>query len=270
MRLKEQIDFLVSQVLLEIRSNFKWNEFKAIKSPGERLQYLDKTKTTKLGEGSSRIAYLLSNRYVLKLALPEAEGRGKAQNKEEVNVGTNPVTAEVVASVYDFAPDYSWIVSEVVREVTNEKEIEEQTGIPFYPMIRYLKEVFDTNTKDPYGRLEKFEQSIERSRKIITKFEELLQDLPSEEEKYRKFHENDLRFEKEQLETKIKDFELYKAFDNSPFVQGLASLILNQDAMAADMGKVSHWGKTASGKIVLLDYGYSRDIARKHYNVNWV
>jgi len=89
--LKEQIHFMVSQTLLEIRSNFKWSEFKELETPKGMAYYLEKTGTEKLGSGSSRWVYLLSNRYVLKLADPLNPRRGLAQNHAELEVATDSV-----------------------------------------------------------------------------------------------------------------------------------------------------------------------------------
>jgi hypothetical protein len=49
---------------------------------------------------------------LLKIATGDS---GVAQNKAEVDVFTNPKTKQIVATIFDFAKDYSWLSSELVN-----------------------------------------------------------------------------------------------------------------------------------------------------------
>lgn len=50
-KLQEQIDFLASQALLEIRSKFRWSDFKELKTPTGMAAYLANKGTKLPGKG---------------------------------------------------------------------------------------------------------------------------------------------------------------------------------------------------------------------------
>lgn len=266
--LQEQIDFIVSQVLLEIRSNFKWNEFKKLRNQEARMEYLEKTGTQELGRGSSRAVFLLSNRYVLKMAVPDNLETGKAQNREEVNLATDPDVKPVVTPIFDAAKDYSWVVSEVVREMKSPKEFKELTGLDFYQMNSLLSRFFDEGHQGLEEELEYLQKELKLVTKRIEALEEHLAQMDPDDPQKR-YYQNDLKYELTQLGYVQEKIDKYKMLDH-PMVEALIELIQNKNAMSADMKKIEHWGKTASGKVVLLDYGYSREVARQHYNISWV
>ena len=256
MSLREDINFLVSQVLLEIRSNFKWDEFKKIDGLTNKAIYLSKTGTEVLGEGSARIVYLLSNRYVLKLAQPSSPKRGMAQNKYEAELATDPDFKPVIAQVYDFADDYSWMVSELVRPLKNQKEFETLTGVPFMHLFKLLSVVFE-------GKLE---ETLDHLRKQRDSYKKEIRELDKESPTYN----GDLQFLVRHLKYIQEEFQIFAELPEKPFVKAVLDLVENKGSMIADMKVIDHWGKTADGRVVLLDYGYSREVARDHYGVSWV
>lgn len=79
-----------------------------------------------LGTGSSRSAYLLRSKRVLKIALNE---KGLAQNEAELDVFTNPRSKPIVAKVYDADAHQRWLVSDLVRPVANVEEFKSLTGL---------------------------------------------------------------------------------------------------------------------------------------------
>ena len=98
MNLREAIDYHVSIALSEAKTGFDMRRFKSFEHQEDRVKYAnDKLKL--LGEGSSRIVFLLSNRYVLKLAYSyDGDAKGRAQNEQEVDVATNPRIKPIVLS----------------------------------------------------------------------------------------------------------------------------------------------------------------------------
>lgn len=70
------------------------------------------------------------------------------------------------------------------------------------------------------------------------------------------------------------DFDLYvkgtitedKAKNVPPFVARLRKLVQDKVISAADATKLSSFGKTSDGRVVLLDYGLTSSIYRTHYN----
>lgn len=72
-----------------------------------------------LGLGSSRAAYALNSRHVLKVA---QNHRGLAQ------IAADPEASKLVTRVIQRHPKNYWLVSELVRSLTDEQEFENITG----------------------------------------------------------------------------------------------------------------------------------------------
>src|SRR5690606_18404155 len=113
---------------------------------------------------------------------------------------------------------------------------------------------------------------LQKELKLVTKRIEALEEHLAQmdpDDPQKRYYQNDLEYGLRQLGYVQEKIDKYKMLDH-PIVEALIELIQNKNAMSADMKKIEHWGKTASGKVVLLDYGYSREIARQHYNISWV
>lgn len=123
-------------------------EFTKIKSFNRKINYTNQN-LTRIGSGSGRIVYDIDGTKVFKLA---KNTKGVAQNEAEANAGRYQDTHDIVAIVYDFADDNSWIISEKAKKTT-EKRIKELTGIPNLNILsQYLK-----NYKSNYmGKRESF------------------------------------------------------------------------------------------------------------------
>jgi len=149
--------YIAALVLERIRSNkgkfgqdtkFNLKTFKSLERVEAMRDYAD-TFLKQLGKGSSRVAYLLSSKYVLKIALNEA---GIAQNKAEVDVYTSPKTRPFVATVHASHDRYAWVVEDLVKELTSEKEFESLTGISWRQFHSAINLPWDTFTSDPQGK----------------------------------------------------------------------------------------------------------------------
>jgi hypothetical protein len=113
----------LSLVVEKIRSkNVKKNKF-GNKFDLKKLQSLESinivehyadTFLEKLGRGSSRAAYLLTSKTVLKVAINE---KGLAQNEAEVDVFTNPKSRLIVAKIHKADDQYKWVISDLVNPV---------------------------------------------------------------------------------------------------------------------------------------------------------
>lgn len=230
--LKEMVDYQVSLALCEAKSGFDMRVFKTLETSYDMTDYARQHKLQRLGQGSSRIAFLLNSRFVLKIA--HDKQRGPAQNEVEVSVYTNPTTKPVVAKIYDFDPSYRWIVSESVRELRRNSEFEPLTGIDFDLFRRALNDI------DLQSELE-YEQ-------------EKIQDYSPDT-----FDYNYHKYEIKKLEEIIKTV-------NDPFVKSVRSLVDQNQLEIADIGVINHWGKTANGRVVLLDYGFDQAVANRYYS----
>ena len=110
--------------LLTEKKFFDINEFKAADLVKQR--WMLATKGLKLGEGSSREVYAADNKRVVKLA---KGAKGRAQNKAELDAYTNLSLVPVFAEVYDSAPDFTWIESEITRQLNSDEEFKKLLGL---------------------------------------------------------------------------------------------------------------------------------------------
>src|SRR5690606_29938494 len=143
----------------------------------------------------------------------------------------------------------------------------ELTGLDFYQMNSLLRRFFD----EGHQGLEKELGYLQKELKLITnRIEDLEEHLAQldPDDPQKRYYQNDLQYKLRQLVNVQEKIDKYKMLDH-PMVEALIELIQDKNAMSADMGRIEHWGKTASGKVVLLDYGYSREVARQHYNISW-
>lgn len=122
----------MSLVIEKIRSRktpggetFDLKRFKSLNDINDMHDYAGKY-LDKLGTGSSRAAYLMSGRYALKIAL---NNKGIGQNEAELDVYTNPATKRIIAKVYAADERDKWLVADLVKPVTSEKEFEELAGV---------------------------------------------------------------------------------------------------------------------------------------------
>lgn len=129
--LKEWISLIVEKIRTEkgkkskFGDKFSLNTFKTLDGVNIMLDYASQFLEA-LGEGSSRKAFLLSGKYVLKIALNE---KGLAQNQAEMDVFTNPKSQAIVAKVYSYDPKFQWLISDLVKPLTNINEFESLAGI---------------------------------------------------------------------------------------------------------------------------------------------
>lgn len=186
-------------------SKFDLKKFKSLDILSTVQQYA-KTYLEPLGTGSSRIVYLLSSRYALKIAL---NNKGLAQNEAEVDVATNPQTKAVVAKVYASDEGFKWVISDLVKPVQSEQEFEDLAGVSWQDFRTGVSAGFKGQT------------------------------------------DNGSPFVKSVVAT-AKSNELMKG-----------DIIGTQTDKGAD--KLGHWGKTPDGRVVLLDYGYTRSVKDAHY-----
>lgn len=241
MLLKEYINYQVASVLLEIRGTFKWNEFKALSTLDQKLQYAQQ-HLKELGRGSSRAAFLLSNRYVLKIALPQAAEKGMGQNKGELQVFANTASKNYVTAIHDAGEDGHWLVSEIARPLASTEEFQKLTGVPWEQFVSILK-----NHEDIKSEFSEIEQGIQMWSRRLKNAQS--QGNEAGIDKFTKNVQN-LQQRKTNLQKML----------NSPVVQGALALMNQAGVMRGDILEVDHWGKTADGRVVLLDYGFTEDL----------
>lgn len=188
---------------------FDMKKFKSIDNREAALGYARKFLEM-MGQGSSRAAYLLSGKYVVKVALNE---KGIGQNRAEVDVYTNPESQPVVAKVFDAHSQYLWVIAEVVRPIKATNEFESLSGVDWETFCEYVNKGI--------------------------KGKHLDKGAP--------------RFIRAVIQTALKN-DLLKG-----------DLAQQDFSHAASEDVLDHYGKTADGRIVLLDYGFTGEVWSSHY-----
>lgn len=72
-----------------------------------------------LGAGSSRAVFVLDSKRALKIAIKPA---GVGQNQAELDATTDSASNALVAKVLQYDPEFKWLVSELVKPLTDHKE----------------------------------------------------------------------------------------------------------------------------------------------------
>jgi len=252
------------------KATFNMNDFKKLKQndplEGTFLKYA-KRNLQRLGEGSSREVFLLSSQKVLKVAVNE---KGIAQNEAEIDVYTNPKTRPIISKVYDYGSGYEWLVSELVRELTYEKicTLLDLDGSWDY-MIKEL--IVD---KMPIDKL------VKRYTEKNLRVKDSGTDVPGSVVVDK--HGNHVAgpfFSPPGWEHDRGTPEAFKAIDeinvqNPKLKQFLIALKQTMEVNELERGDIQpqHFGKSASGDIVLLDYGYTTTVLKNHYgggDISW-
>ena len=100
-----------------------------------------------VGSGSSRVAFILSQKYVLKVARdsdgvgPDNTDRGTSQNRAEWNVWktATPLAKSVLPKVLKAEEfSYYWIISELCRPIKSEEDFKEVSGFDFEELLDFL------------------------------------------------------------------------------------------------------------------------------------
>lgn len=207
---------------------FNLSEFKALPDSSAMHEYAN-SRLEHLGRGSSRTVYALTSNKVLKIAASlYSDGTseaGIAQNKAEVDVYTNPDIKPIVVAIYDADSNYRWLISEIVRPLNSSSEFRNLTGLDLHDLIQ---------------------KAVQIKRKTLT-INEALKELAMD------WDADD--YDNVDLSSFGKEKELFLA------VVGLLKYGLEH----GDLGRYDHWGKTKSGRIVILDYGFTTQVADEYY-----
>jgi hypothetical protein len=190
-----------------------------------------------LGQGSSRAVYALSTGKVLKIAIND---KGMAQNEAERIVWQNPSTRYIGAKVFESDPDNHWSVMEIAKIYENGTQLKLDLGIP-----RELAELWGYDITSAAFDLTKL-YDLDRS------IEEVI------EVRFRRDPENKKAIE-----------DLRKFLEDPPkSMLALVDLIHNAPTdQALQPGDIvpDHFGRTADGRPVLIDYGFTTGVAEEYY-----
>jgi len=221
---------------------FLLGRFKVLRTIEEMVAY-GKMTLTVLGQGSGRITFAYRGGKVLKIALND---KGCAQNEAEKYVQENEATSDTVASIYDFGivkDQVAWLISQIVRPITKEPEFRKLTGFSWDTFVEVIREFAKSNAQ---GDLRKI------TGEISSEFSKRAKQLRDGQD------ERNARY----FEKKLEDL---RAMENSTFIKGIISAMAVNRLMPGDLTELDHYGKTTDGRIVLLDYGFTEEVANAFY-----
>lgn len=251
MSTNQHLKQLVEALVVEALRGFNFNKFKALPSLDAKTQYARQSLPL-MGEGSSRIVFAFSGGKALKIATGP---KGFAQNQAEIEIFTDPATKPVVARIFDAdTAKNEWLIAEIVQPFQPTKATWQQhMGFDFQIFGNVINDWDDAGMPDETAYLQN----------IITKWQNRMRDLV----KIGQEHGNMYKV----TQTRLKN---YLRIAKSPIAKGVMHLI-RQGLVTADLvhmdgentsdNVIGHYGKTVDGRIVLLDYGYSKEVYDTHY-----
>lgn len=218
--------------------------------PAEKVEYANRTLPY-LDKGSSRAVFGLSDKEVLKVAKNRA---GVAQNEAEYKLSMDQRAKGFVADVYAFGKGFGWLRSERVDPLTSFEEFKELSGVSFKTYVdmidAWLSSPESTESQFLNGGIAKFERLLKTNTRILKDPKLFLQT-------------------KQQLES-------YKLAWKSPFLRAMMRLV-NRELKVGDVARIEktgskhldttlkHYGRTWDNRVVLLDYGFTKEVADTYY-----
>ncbi len=215
------------ELLAVARRNIDKAHFNKLKSLHERFNWLTQNGFAQLGKGSSRVAFLVNQRKVLKLALNKA---GLAQNRIEfeklsgVNSPYNP-------KVFDKAPDDSWIEVELVRPFKSMDELAAYFNVGPQDLERLI--VLIKNSSVPIKE------------KLETNIRDMEEGPP-------------ISGFKTYLESYKRLLASSKLLDVFQYIQSI-------DLIIDDFGNYEHFGLAGDGRLVITDAGFTSEVSSNFY-----
>ncbi len=234
---------------------------------------------TFMGQGSSRLVYRLDSKKVLKLAHDQKKdiGAGIEQNQLEAKISSQ--FPNVLSKVFRIHPKGYYLVSELVRPVTSWDEITNYFGIDIKNILvgESLPDKIKANIKQIIS-----DGLVEKKINYFTFSSLELEIMTFIENKSSLTHylEDWLRNRKMTVNLEIVNKIQYELNELIHFertgesrgtkqlmktIQGKQIVEISKILSYGDLLVLDHWGKTADGKIVLLDYGFDENIAKQYY-----
>lgn len=253
--------------ILESFRGFRLVVFKNLGSSQDRIQYAS-DKLPFMGAGSARSVFGIGSGKVIKmvgnkddlkdyLKSPTSKWekkfwltgveRGYLQNRAEIDLFTHPQARPILAEIFDFADDYSWLICEAAQTLKNTRELSKFLGFPS-GWLTELLEIYNKGMTDSaliqLANMMGISGVKSRSKTMLSRLGEQIGHT---------------------FETR-DEFILYLKEDlpNQPHFSAIIHLVRNLGHSTQDLNNPDHWGKTTDGRIVLLDYGFTEDVRSKY------
>lgn len=230
---------------------FTFSYFKKLRDLNDINVYIS-IRLPLLGTGSSRKVYGYSAGRVLKIAINES---GLLQNAAELETFTNPKTKKVVAKIYSYGESaddpnkINWLLSEGVKPISTKQSFINFSGGMDWELYKELVSKHGSCLLHP-EKINASSRGVEKD--LENEFDyraQYFRETGTEEDVV--WYEN----QKEKLQL-ILETDLYS---------GVIECMKNSHLMPGDLLEIDHYGRTVDGELVLLDYGFTKDIANELY-----
>lgn len=260
------IQYFIHETINEIIGKFDLNHFKKIEYLDDQIAYAKKY-LPHLGTGSSRIVFALSGHKVLKIAL---SNRGYGQNNAELDIYSNPLTKRAVAKILDASSkNNNWIISEIAKPFASREEFERYTGFSFQTftsMIYNSSEITLANReKDLKYHIEQLKSNIDllfKTKGELLDYEKIASDILNKKISVNSLMYNEIDYRYSNIK-KLKEENYNKEIIS--LAKSIRELNLKLNLLMSDLTVPSHYGVTNDGRIVLIDYGFTSDVANMYY-----
>jgi hypothetical protein len=231
---------------------FTFSYFKKIRNLDDMNAYIS-ARLPLLGTGSSRKVYAHSAGKVIKMAIND---NGLLQNAAELETYTNPKTKNIVTKIFaygqhpDDASKITWLVSEGAQPIKSKNSFRALSGGIDWDLYQELITSHGKCMIHPDGNKnpENIEEALEK------------------ELEWRLQYFNNVCAE-EDMEWYQKQKDKLAMLLKADLYSGVIACMQNSQLMPGDILEIDHYGKTADGKLVLIDYGLTKSVAEKMFNV---
>ena len=246
---EKTLDDRLSPLKEKAFGKFNLRDFKALKTSAERISYARKSGLREMGEGSSRVVFAISSSKILKIAT-----RGGNQNKQEVEayLRYQDKSGEAFAEIYDYeSKNYGWLIVEPVQawdtsgsdERFQHGKMEEITGgitthvlYEIAPIVR--RERLTSPDEAIQAVLDGYQNRINHERRTMG-----LTTSHKGNSYIRQFQG-------------YIDTMAYLKRNITPIGREMLQKFINLTNLGfTDIDRPDHWGLTARGRVVCLDYG---------------
>lgn len=138
-----------------------------------------------------------------------------------------------MSQIFDYDPDGFWLVSQLVRPLNSDEDFEKLTGGIDWEAFQYAVQTFLYEARGDFKKAAD-ELEFRASRRNSDHYAEVL----------------------------LKALSYLKT---NKWVRNFLKMAKKYDLLPEDLTFLDHWGKTADGRVVLLDYGYTALVHDLHY-----
>lgn len=212
-------------VLFEGFRGFDLAFFKGLDEPREMVKYAEKYLPL-LGKGGTRITFGWKAGKIIKILYSDIDDFD--QMKGEVDTYTSPGMSEFLAPIFDYDPEWRWLIAEGVKVFADNADLMAKIT-PTDQLLNSMAYAAEQGNT--------FEKSMEKGLAAHNRNWESAQ---------RKSYGHTVARSLEMSDFNNLDMELFrKVFEAT----GLG---------LRDISRYDHWGLSSSGKVVLVDYGISK------------